>query len=76
MSFDPCTAIFRRLDRYLDRSLSGPEQAEVEAHLEACASCAREFRFEAGLEERLRAKLGRISAPPELFARVFAELKS
>jgi len=61
-----CDQAFERLDDYLDRELSAGETARVRAHLEVCHQCTREFRFEAGVLEGLRAKLRRIRVPAHL----------
>ena len=69
-----CEETFRRLDDYLDRQLSAEETRMVEDHLHTCAMCAREFKFEAGVIEGIRDKLRRVTAPPELLARIVGEI--
>ena len=69
-----CEETFRRLDDYLDRQLSPEETRMVEDHLHTCAMCAREFKFEAGVIEGVRDKLRRVTAPPDLLARIVAEI--
>ena len=66
-----CAEAFRRLDDYLDRELAPEELERVRAHLEACAVCAAEFRYEASVIREVRGKLQRIAAPPDLYARVW-----
>jgi anti-sigma factor (TIGR02949 family) len=61
-----CAEAFRRLDDYLDRELNPNEAAEVEAHLRTCAACAREYSFEAGVLNDVRAKVRRVQAPATL----------
>ena len=56
-----CEDLFRKLDDYLDRVLSPGEMARLQEHLERCASCATEYRFEEDLMTALRGKLQRIS---------------
>jgi hypothetical protein len=42
----------------------------VREHLETCAACAGEYRFEAGVLDGLREKLRRIAVPGDLMARI------
>jgi anti-sigma factor (TIGR02949 family) len=65
-----CEEAFRRLDDYLDRELSGAEMTLVREHLEICAGCAREFRFEESVLRGVRTKLRQIDVPEDLQARV------
>jgi anti-sigma factor (TIGR02949 family) len=69
-----CEEAFRRLDDYLDRELSAHEMTLVREHLEICAGCAREFRFEASVLTGVRAKLRQIDVPEDLQARVLGAL--
>ena len=69
-----CEETFRRLDDYLDRQLSPEETRMVEDHLRTCALCAGEFSFEAGVIEAVRDKLRRMTAPPDLLARIVAQI--
>jgi len=76
-SIDPygCREAFRRLDDFLDRELAPAEIALVEAHLEVCAVCAREFRFEATVLSAVRGKVQRISVPDGLHARIWDRIR-
>jgi len=65
-----CEEVFSRLDDYLDRELSVAEMQLVREHLETCAACAGEYRFEAGVLDGLREKLRRIAVPGDLMARI------
>lgn len=65
-----CEDVFRRLDDFLDRELSPDEMALVQAHLDACAQCASEHRFERRLVDDVRSKLQRIRVPETLLARI------
>lgn len=65
-----CEDVFRRLDDFLDRELSAEEMALVQAHLDACAQCASEHRFERRLVDDVRNKLRRIRVPEALLARI------
>ncbi|MBM3457718.1 MAG: alpha-ketoglutarate decarboxylase [Armatimonadetes bacterium] len=69
-----CEEVFRRLDDYLDRELTETEMALVQAHLETCAVCAREHDFEASVIRQVKTKLRRVSAPPDLLARISSAL--
>lgn len=69
-----CEQLFRRMDDYLDRELVAGEMAQVRAHLETCAACAKEFAFEASVLQTLKAKLRRVSIPPRLRERIARRL--
>lgn len=69
-----CESAFRRLDDFLDRQLSAEETRLVEEHLHICAACTREFSFEASVLAGVRRKLRAIAAPPDLLARIAAQL--
>lgn len=71
-----CQEVFRRLDDYLDRELTEAEMTQVRDHLETCALCAREHRFEARVIDDVKAKLGRIKAPERLLQRVAKALEA
>jgi anti-sigma factor (TIGR02949 family) len=70
-----CKEAFDRLADYVDRELTAEEMERVRAHLDLCATCAREFRFEATVLEALKERLRRIAVPPDLVARVTATLQ-
>lgn len=69
-----CSETFRRLDDYLDRELRPDEMTAVEAHLRRCTECAGEFDVERDLLTSIRDKLARLRVPPELRARIAAQL--
>ena len=69
-----CHETFRRIHDYVDRELTPEEIEAVEAHLEWCARCAREFRFEAQVLDDLRNHLQRVTAPSELKSRILGSL--
>lgn len=69
-----CEEIFARLDDYLDRELNADEMRMVREHLETCAACSSEHRFETGVIDGVRAKLRRIDVPKDLMARISARL--
>jgi len=69
-----CEEMFRRLDDYMDRELSPEEAALVREHLETCAVCAAEYRFESSMLTSVREKLRRIAAPPDLLRRISARI--
>jgi anti-sigma factor (TIGR02949 family) len=71
-----CEQIFARLDDFLDRELSATEMRLVREHLDTCATCAREHRFEATLIQDLRAKVGRVDIPPGLLFRISERLRA
>lgn len=65
-----CEEVFARLDDYLDRELSDLEMRLVAEHLETCAICAAEHRFERHVLDDVKHKLRRIQLPPALVDRV------
>ena len=65
-----CTQCVERLADFVDRELTAEDVALVEAHLDRCAACAREFRFEGEVVECLKAKLRRVQAPESLMERI------
>ncbi len=69
-----CEEVFARLDDYLDRELTAEELQLVRKHLETCAACAAEYRFESGVLQDVRAKLQRLSVPEGLMARIAARI--
>ena len=54
----------------------GPERRLIEEHLEICAACTREFTFEASVLTGVRRKLRQLSVPPDLLARIAAEIRA
>ena len=48
----------------------------IEEHLEICAACAREFTFEASVLTGVRQKLRQLSVPPDLMARIAAQIRA
>jgi anti-sigma factor (TIGR02949 family) len=69
-----CEEVFSRLDDYLDRELALSEMQLVREHLETCAACAGEYRFEAGVLDGVREKLKRLAVPGDLMARITARI--
>jgi anti-sigma factor (TIGR02949 family) len=69
-----CHEAFRRLDDFVDRELPPEQMERVQAHLEICAICASEVRFEATVLDELRGKLRRISVPTGLMDRISARI--
>jgi anti-sigma factor (TIGR02949 family) len=58
-----CRDAFRRIHDYVDRELSPDELRRVREHLDVCARCAREFRFEAEVLASIRDALRRVEVP-------------
>lgn len=69
-----CEEIFARLDDFLDRELSADESRLVREHLETCAACASEYRFESEVLEGVREKLRRLAVPGDLMAKITARI--
>ena len=74
LDHESCERIFERLDDYLDRELAPDEIASVEAHLDLCAVCTAEYRFESSVIAQIRTKLKHLKAPPELLQRIASKL--
>ncbi|NOT35540.1 MAG: hypothetical protein HOP12_15450 [Candidatus Eisenbacteria bacterium] len=70
-----CREAFSRIHDYVDRELTVEEIRLVQEHLEVCAGCAREFKFEAQLLDDVRDKLQRVTAPADVKARVLSSLR-
>lgn len=49
-----CVEAERKLQGYVDRVLSAAEIAAIEAHLAVCERCARCYRLEQVMRERIR----------------------
>jgi anti-sigma factor (TIGR02949 family) len=69
-----CEEAFRQLDDYLDRELPPDEMRLIDDHLSTCAACLREFTFERSVLDHVREKLRQVAAPPDLLARISAQL--
>lgn len=69
-----CEQVFARLDDFLDRELSAEEMYLVREHLDTCAACASEHRFESTFINDVREKLVRIDVPPGLALRIAKRL--
>jgi len=72
----PCAGMVRRLDEYVDRSLSPRERRQVESHLNRCLGCEAQFRFEAALLRLIRERLRRIDIPHDLLENVIRRLSA
>ena len=71
-----CEDAIRRLDDYADRSLPPEELSLVEAHLEECLHCARQFQFEEALIDGLKTRLRRLSIPRRLLRSIRLRLQA
>lgn len=69
-----CEEAFRRLNDFLDRRLSPEEMRIIEAHLEICAWCSREFNFETSVLEGVKRKLRQLEVPPDLASKILSQL--
>ncbi len=70
-----CEHAFRHLDDYLDHELTPQEMQEIKAHLEICAMCAKEFRFQAEVLEEVRERIQRLALSPTLRGKVTSALR-
>jgi Putative zinc-finger len=64
-----CNQVQEILSEYLDGRLTGFEMQEIDAHLEACQECAREWEAQRELQALLAA-LGPVSEPADLPLRI------
>lgn len=62
--------MLRKLDAYLDRRLDADELKHVEEHLETCARCATEYRFERTLLDGIGDKLRHAAVPADLMQKI------
>ncbi|MDX1393489.1 MAG: zf-HC2 domain-containing protein [Gemmatimonadota bacterium] len=65
-----CEQVLHLLDDYLDRELTPEETGKVEEHLETCAECAAESKFESSLLSGLKEKLRHIEVPNSALEKV------
>jgi anti-sigma factor (TIGR02949 family) len=71
-----CEQVVRLLDDFIDRELSSREMQQVQEHLDLCAICAAEFRFEAQTIRAIRERVQHIAVPSGLRERIAATLKA
>lgn len=69
-----CEEALRRLEDFVDRELTPDEMRRVQAHLDTCAACTDQYRFEGRLLDGLREKIRRISLPDDLQERITRRL--
>jgi mycothiol system anti-sigma-R factor len=69
-----CEETLRRVESFVDRELTPEEMERVQAHLDTCAACTSQYRFEAGVLEGLREKVRRIALPDDLRDRISRRL--
>ena len=70
-----CEETFRQLDDFIDHELSEEDCRLVQKHLDICAVCAKEFKFEAGVWNEVRDKLKHTAVPTSLREKVSFVLK-
>ncbi|MBS1717479.1 MAG: zf-HC2 domain-containing protein [Armatimonadetes bacterium] len=71
-----CEEAFARLDDFIDRELSPVEQQLVQEHLNVCAHCLAEYKFEAAIVDGIKEKMRKMQVPQELSARLGRALDS
>ncbi len=71
-----CSLVRDDFDSFLDGELDPARQAEVQAHLEACADCSARLRGERQVRERITAFCADETAPAGLRARLEAQVRS
>ncbi len=64
-----CERVRQDVSAYLDGELAQERAAEVERHLQACASCRAAYARERALKARLKSR-GRAPAPPDVARRI------
>ena len=69
-----CEQMFERLDDYIDRELAADEMERAREHMETCAVCAGEYRFDATVVLRVRERLARIAPPAGLLEAIRVRL--
>lgn len=71
-----CEETLRRLEDFLDRELTPEEMQRVQAHLDTCAACTSQFRFESQVLDGLREKVRRIALPADLREKITRRLEA
>jgi mycothiol system anti-sigma-R factor len=71
-----CRAFRDRIYHFQADEIPDAERGEFQAHLDACAECARVLEFEDGFLRVLEARIPRESAPPGLETRIRAALRA
>ena len=61
-----CEEALRRLEDFVDRELTPEEMRRVQEHLDTCAACTDQYRFEGRLIDGVREKVRRIALPGDL----------
>ena len=61
-----CPDCKEKLDRYVDRELSGSEVLELQLHLEGCPPCADNYEFQASLKRLVKVCCEQDKAPEAL----------
>jgi hypothetical protein len=71
-----CERVMGELDSYLSNQLPAGANAEVVAHLDACAGCRAEMESRKLTRSRLKTAVYSVSAPPFLESRIRANLRT
>lgn len=64
------------LGAYVDGELDAARKAEVGRHLEQCPACSRIIAEDRAVAEAIAARVHRFEAPPDLYEKVMASLRS
>lgn len=70
-----CEHVFQRLEDYVDRELTPREMELVREHLEICALCAAEHKFQTQAIQAVRERVQRIAASPDLTRKIHLALQ-
>ncbi|MFQ5521440.1 MAG: hypothetical protein ACE5FK_08580 [Candidatus Methylomirabilia bacterium] len=71
-----CEELRSRLDAHLDGELDVARSLEADEHLTFCMSCQWAYAREREVRRLLKTRLPRVSAPPELHARIRAAIRT
>jgi anti-sigma factor RsiW len=69
-----CVDAERLIEARIDGLLTTAEARALDAHLAGCPACAGQLEAETALDAALRARFGRVQAPPSLAVRVRVEV--
>ena len=71
-----CRAALTHLQDYLKREITAELAVEIKQHLERCRPCLNHARFEENFLQMLAARVGCVTCPDVLRARIMAALRA
>lgn len=74
LDYYTCEQAFQYLESFLDNELTPREMQRVSEHLDICAMCSKEFRFQQDIIEAIRLRIRAVEVPATLYDRIGVEL--